>query len=101
MSQVITFRDYVPARRFDGNPWTDVRLEEGVAAIGPWAAIETIAISPLDTDPEFPASRSFTTENASDTLALWYRLVFVDGTGDEEQPTLAVQNLPGATSYAS
>lgn len=101
MSQVITFLGYTPAPRYDGNPWTEIDVEEAALEAGPWTVIETIAISPVDADPEFPASRSLTTENASDTLGLWYRLVFRDLSGDEEQPTLPVQNVAGRAAYAT
>lgn len=89
---VVTFADYSPTPRFDGNPWVTVRIQEATLVAGPWTTIETITLAPLDTDPENPISRSFTTENATD-FELWYRLVFVDATGDEEQPTEPTQNV--------
>lgn len=101
MSQVITFIDYTPAPRFDGNPWTLVDIQEADTEDGTWATIETITLDPVDDDPEFPMSRSFTTEDASDTLGLWYRLIFRDQTGDEEQPTLPVQNVASRAAYAT
>lgn len=101
MSQVITFVDYVPAPRFDGNPWATARLEEGVAEDGPWTTIETFTLDPLDADPRYPMARSFTTEDASSTMELWYRLVFVDASADEEMPTLPVQNIEGRAGYAT
>jgi hypothetical protein len=93
MAQVITFEDYLPTPRFDSLPWTSVKIEEGAAVDGPWALIDTIAISPLDVDPAHPAYRSFTTDNASDTEALWYRLTFTDAAGAFALPTYPVQNL--------
>jgi hypothetical protein len=92
MSQVITFQAYTPVRRYDGQPWTSVRIEEADAADGTWEVIDTIAIDPVDPDPTDPAARNFTTELASDTPLLWYRLTFVDATTDTEQPTEPVQN---------
>lgn len=97
---VVTFVDYTPTPRFDGNPWTSVRIQEAALATGTWTTIETVTLSPVDADPENPVSRSFTTELASDTLELWYRLVFVDATGDEQQPTTPVQNSV-FSAYAS
>lgn len=92
MAQVITFEDYTPPARFDSLPWTQVRIEEAATATGTWATIDTINLSPLDTDPSDPAVRSFTTENASDTPDLWYRVVFLDAASDESQPSTPIQN---------
>jgi hypothetical protein len=102
---VLTFRDYTPAPRYDGNPWTEVDIEESdtttLSDDTVWTVIETIALSPTDADPTNPDSRSFTTEDATDTIDLWYRLVFRDGTGDEQQTTQPVQNTSLATSYGT
>lgn len=102
---VITFRDYTPAPRYDGNPWTEVDIEESNDTTldddTTWSVIETIPLSPVDSDPENPASRSLTTEDADNTIGLWYRLVFRDGTGDQQQTTQPVQNISLATSYGT
>src|SRR5262245_8509384 len=100
MAQVVSFVDYTPAPRYDGEPWAEVDIQEAADDDGPWVLLETIPLSPLDADPENPAARSFTTELAGDG-ALWYRLIFRDGDGDEQQPTLPVQNVPGVTAYAT
>jgi hypothetical protein len=100
MAQVITFEDYQPTPRYDSTPWTNVQVEESAAATGPWTLIDTLAITPVDADPAYPASRSFTTELASDTVGLWYRLIFLDGSGDDALPTTAVQNVSDFTMYA-
>lgn len=106
MAQVITFEGYRPSPRFDSIPWTEARVEEATTEDGPWTQIDVFALSPVDSDPEHPASRSFTTELASDTPDLWYRIVFADGTGDVLQPTTPVQNagadatFPSASAYA-
>ena len=34
MAQVVTFERFVPAARYDGNPWTQVRVEESDATDG-------------------------------------------------------------------
>lgn len=95
MAGVITFEGYRPVARFDGNPWTQARIEEAPTVDGVYAAIETIALSSLpggvDVDPTHPAERSLTTENATGS-GLWYRVVFIDATGDESLPTVPVQN---------
>ena len=95
MTVVVTFVDYRPSPRYDGNPWTEVNIEEGTSSAGPWTALETIAISPVDTDPENPAYRNFTTELGT-AVDLWYRLTFVDADGDTGLPTYPVQNASAA-----
>ena len=92
MAQVVSFEDYLPSPRYDGNPWTSVTFEEGSASVGPWVTLGTAALSPLDADPEFPQYRSFTVSNASDDPDLWYRLTFRDASGAFTLPTFPVQN---------
>jgi hypothetical protein len=102
MSQVVTFEQYRPSARYDSIAWTQVRIEESTTSSGPWTLLEIQNISPVDSDPANPAFRSFTTELASDDPNLWYRLTFVDATGDTGLPTYPVQNVAlTATSYAS
>lgn len=91
MSQVITFEDYTPPQRSDGNPWTQARIDEAAASTGPWTTIDTVDLDPIDTDPSSPAAQSFTTENGTGD-GLWYRVVFFDGDGDASSPTDPVQN---------
>ncbi len=94
--EVVTFVDYQPPQRFDGLPWTQVRIEESASQDGTFTALETKALSPVDPNPAAPAYRSFTTEKGT-ALDYWYRVVFVDGTGDISQPTSPVQNTAGST----
>lgn len=96
MAEVITFTHYRPPARFDSLPWVSVVIYEATSSTGPWTLIDTIALVP-DADPSDPSYRSFTTElgTAED---LWYRVVFVDGTGDTTQPSLPIQNLQTATT---
>lgn len=90
--RVITFSGVTPIPRFDGHPWAQVAIDESMASIGPWIQLEIQGLSPLDADPEDPQSRDITTELA--TLANgWYRLRFIDQTGDEESATQPIQNL--------
>jgi hypothetical protein len=105
MTQVVSFVDYTPAARFDGEPWTEVDIEEadtqdGDSVTGDWTVLETIALAPVDADPENPTSRSFTTSLAGDG-ELWYRLIFRDADDDEQQPTLPVQNIIAGPTYAT
>lgn len=92
--EVVTFLGYRPPARYDAKPWTQVRIEEASAIDGTYTALETIALSPLDSDPAHPAARSFTTEKGT-ALDYWYRVVFLDATGDISQPTSPVQNIAG------
>jgi hypothetical protein len=106
MSQVITFEGYTPAPRTDGLPWTHARIDEadtsaGDSVTGDWSTIDTVALDPVDTDPSLPQPHTITTELASSTAALWYRIVFLDATGDFGQPTTPVQNVVSATPYAT
>lgn len=101
MSQVITFEEFTPPPRYDSKPWTSVRIEEGATADGPWTVIDTIVLDPVDADPTNPAPRAFTTELATDTPALWYRVVFLDATGDDTLPTEPIQNVTPTIPYAT
>lgn len=80
---VVSFTGYVPGARFDGEPWTHVRVEESTSSSGPWAAVETIALSPIDSNPEHPQTRDFTSDDPTITVG-YFRIVFVDGDGDEQ-----------------
>jgi len=95
MGEVITFVGYRPPARYDSLPWTNARVEEASAVDGVFTQIDTFVLSPTDLDPVNPQARSFTTENGT-ASGYWYRVVFVDGTGDTSQPTTPVQNLPGS-----
>ena len=101
MSQVVSFEDYTPAARFDSIPWSAVKVEEGTTSSGPWTLIDTITLSPPDSDPANPQARNITTDNASDTSDLWYRLTFTDANGGVGQPSEPVQNTAPDTPFAS
>lgn len=77
---VLTFEDYEPSPRDDGSPWTYAEIRESDAEAGDYTLIDTITLSPVDTDPADPQPRSFTTKKA--TLAAgWYRVDFFDASG--------------------
>ncbi len=95
MSVVVTFESYVPPARFDGTPWTEVRIEEAATEDGTYTQIEALALSPVDVDPTDPAARSFTTELGTGD-EYWYRIIFADGTGDVSTATTAIQNAAPA-----
>lgn len=100
MAYVVTFENYRPPARSDGIPWTEARIDEAATSTGTWVELETVALSPVDADPANPQSRDFTTELGT-ALNQWYRIVFLDATGDQAQPTTAVQNTAGASTYAT
>jgi hypothetical protein len=97
VSQIVSFIGYTPAARFDSIPWSETHVEEGATATGPWTLIDTIALSPLDADPADPQTRNLTTDQASDTPNLWYRLTFFDGNGSSGQPSAPIQNTTPTT----
>ena len=92
MAIVVTLEDYRPSPRYDALPWTQARIEEGTASVGPWVTLETQNLSPVDADPRNPAYRSFTTQLGT-APEQWYRIVFLDATGDVGLPTFPVQNV--------
>jgi len=96
MGEVITFVDYRPPERFDQLPWTQVRIEESADETGTYTQIDTVTLTPVDTDPSQPTLRSFTTQLGT-AVDYWYRVVFADATGDTSQPTTPVQNTAGST----
>jgi len=101
MSQVVSLEDFRPSPRYDAIAWTQARIEEGTASVGPWITLETKTLSPVDADPSNPATRNFTTELGG-AGELWYRIVFLDASGDIGQPTYPVQNTtPARPVYAS
>lgn len=100
MAQVISFVDFIPPARYDGIPWTDYQIEESDASDGTFVLIDSGTLTPVDADPAHPAVRSFTTELASDTDGLWYRIVFLDATGDDTLPTTPIQNIVSDTTSA-
>lgn len=75
----LNLKGYRPSPRYDALPWDRVRVEEApdspAEPVGAGADLGVIVLNPLDADPEHPAARNFTIENAS-APPRWYRLVF-------------------------
>ena len=93
MTVVVSLEDYRPAPRYDSIPWTDAQIQEGTASDDTaWVTLETVALSPVDSDPANPAYRNFTTSlgTAED---MWYRIVFLDASLATGLPTIPVQNV--------
>lgn len=80
MSYVVTITDSAPPPRED-EAWTHARIEESAGRSGPFNNLETFTLDPVDTDPENPDTRDFTTELAT-LPAAWYRIVWLDQSGD-------------------
>jgi hypothetical protein len=91
MSEVVSFTDYRPPERFDGNPWTQAQIDEAASSAGPWSTIDTVTFDTPDPDPASPQDRSFTTGNGT-APGLWYRVAFLDGSGGVSTPTAPIQN---------
>jgi hypothetical protein len=91
---VVTLEDYTPTARYDGGKWVGAIIEEAASETGPWTQLETQELVPLDTDPENPLTRNFTTELATIPVGGWYKVTFTDATGDFLLPTNPVQNAP-------
>lgn len=92
---LVSLTDLRPSARFDGQAWTDARLEEATSPLGPWTVLETVALDPVDADPAAPQERSFTTALAT-LEAGFYRVVWLDAALNT-QPTSAIFSgtLPG------
>lgn len=93
MTFVVSLAGFRPPPRFDSIAWTSARIEEAALREGPWTALETQPLSPVDADPRAPAERAFTTALATLTAG-WYRVVFLDDDGAEASSD-AVSNASG------
>jgi hypothetical protein len=92
MSVTVSLEDFRPSPRYDGLPWTQARIEEGTAAVGPWTVLEVQSLSPVDPDPANPQYRNFTTQLGT-ADEQWYRIVFLDAAATTGLPTFPVQNV--------
>lgn len=72
-----SFEDFAPPRRFDAIAFDRGRIEESADETGPWTEVETIVLSPIDTDPSRPRLRDLTTSLATVDPG-WYRFVWID-----------------------
>jgi hypothetical protein len=77
---------FTPIERGDGIPWSQARIEEAMAPAGPWTLIDTLALTPPDSNPADPQERRLTTSNAT-LPAGWYRVTFADAMGITEAPS--------------
>jgi len=65
MAFIRTFEGFAPPKRFDGLPFTQALIRESATIDGVYTTIDTVTLSPLDTDPANPEARDFTTANAT------------------------------------
>jgi hypothetical protein len=90
---IVTFIDYTPEPREDGVSWAHARIEEAPAEAGPWTVIDMIDLV-LDPDPSHPATRSFTTTNATIGYGGWYKVTWVDNFLNEQPTAPILFNAP-------
>lgn len=81
MAFVVSLEGFIPPPRYDAIPWTNARIEEATVEAGPYSALATVALSPVDTNPANPAIRNFTVTSAVATG--WYRVVWLDASLNE------------------
>jgi hypothetical protein len=75
-----SFEGFAPPRRYDGLPFTSAQIQEAATETGSYLTIDTIALFPADTNPASPATRSFTTDDAT-LVDGWYVIRWVDAAG--------------------
>lgn len=90
---VVTFENYTPSARYDGIPYTKAVIQEAPLRTGPWTTREIKVFADPDADPSDPKTRNFTT-SAATLEAGWYRILFEDNIGAQQQPTAPEFNGP-------
>jgi hypothetical protein len=88
---VVTLPRRTPLPRSDAVPWTLALIQEASASTGTWATIDTITLSPSDTDPANPVTRDLTTIHATLTEG-WYRVIWKDASLNTSAATAPWQN---------
>jgi hypothetical protein len=94
---VVSLVDYTPPQRFDGTPWTVGRIEEAATADGTFSLIQSFNLSPIDSDPKNPLTRTFTTALATLDEG-WYRIAWRDASSNQAV-TPPVQNVDDSLPY--
>lgn len=90
MAYIVSLEGFIPPPRFEvpPDPWVTAIIEESASSSGPWTQIDTVSFAP-DVDPANPEPRNFTTQNGT-LPGGYYRVTFIDGTGDSSQPSDAI-----------
>jgi hypothetical protein len=85
MAYVVTLEGFTPSPRYPplATPWTEALIQESATETGTFATVDTVTLSPVDTDPTHPQERNFTT-TAATLPAGWYRVVFRDAAANQE-----------------
>lgn len=83
MPYLMTLTGYTPSVRVT-DVWTQARFEYSASRSGPWTLISTETLSPADTDPLLPATRSFDVTVPDLGYPGWLRVVFLDALGNQE-----------------
>lgn len=91
----VRLEGFTPLPRDGGlGPWTQALIYEGATPDAVTTLIDTVALSPVDDDPNFPETRNLTTTNAT-LLEGWYSVVWADGGAVRSKPTPPVQDTVG------
>jgi hypothetical protein len=96
---IVSFTEYELEPRYDGIPWSTVRIHESAAEAGPYTQIDEFALDPLDVNPAHPSKRSFTTDQATLNNG-WYKVEFLDAIANV-QATDPVYNSPAVEIFAT
>jgi hypothetical protein len=99
---VRTLTNFAPPPRLDGQPFTQMRVEESPTETGTWTLVpgSLVALNPIDADPAEPMLRSFTTDQATLPNS-WLRVVFLDAQGDLSIGDAVNNQSTGVTGLAS
>jgi len=100
MGFVVSFTDYIPGARFDGESWITAIIDEATSPSGPWTTIDTIALTP-DANPAQPQTRNLTTSHATIQSGGWYRVTFVDAVGGTEYTSPVMNEDVSGASIAT
>jgi hypothetical protein len=102
MGYLVTLTDFTPSPRADGIAWTTARIEEASLIGGTFTAIQTVTLSPADTDPAHPLTRTFTT-TAATLDSGWYRIVWLDSLSNQQatDPVLNARFRPSVSDVAA
>lgn len=102
MAYTRSFEGYTPPKRYDSLPFIEVDIREAATEGGTYSVLETIALSPLDSDPSDPAERNFTTALATEVEG-WYVIRWRDAAGstfDSDPVQYATGNVDAAAARA-
>ncbi len=97
MATIVT-ATFTPPSRADDEPWTEARLEQSATETGSFTLVELFTLDPVDSDPQNPETRSFTTSLA--TADYWLRVIWIDADANQSDPSDPVLPDTGTEPYA-